>query len=592
MDDRDPRWPSGEAGSMEKIVEYIIENFRGFVDQVTVNLVKTVNQPPVSMIIYGDNGSGKSSLADALEFAFRGRLSRRIAEGSKIKREVKNLASLGAPGVLVKLTGGKNIKRGGGLSASGVPEYRRNQIVEGFEFCPLVVRRQDIESFWRIPEGERQMFFFDYLDSRHAAQQREDEAKLRENLEAAIEEHSKAADYLASMTRFSRSQLPSTHRRTSAFLSGNLIPTYGVDGRLPDKLYKSFLVFQTTLEKKEQLRSAVSALPTQIPIMDRELTRILQNLTSRVTSDFTEITGIEWVEEVTVTAGTGAELAIEVRLANGSKVDPSQILSEASLDLLALLILVEVHIECATLGQNQIIVLDDVFQSVDSVNRIRALNHVLSRLKTWQVIITLHDRLWLELTRKAMGRVGHQFIDQEILAGDFGESPRLREAPGRSAEDLLVYIERRESSSTMTGCAGKVLEELCDGLSIALSANISRTVGDRYTLGHLWNGVGRALKKHGDSIIKQAATNVGLFIDLRNIIGAHYNEWAETLSSKEAVDFANAALDLWRACRCPDCGALFSRLSAPDGKSSIYAWPCGFARQPDETESAEMDKVT
>src|SRR5262249_13882551 len=208
MDNRDPRWSSHGAGNMEKIIEYTIENFRGFVDPVTVELVRTANQPPVSMIVYGDNGSGKSSLADALEFAFRGRLSRRIAEGSKIKREVRNLASPGAPGVLIKLTNGKAIRRGGGLAQSGVPDFRRNQIVEGFEFCPLVVRRQDVESFWRIPEGERQMFFFDYLDSRQAAQQREDETKLREDLQSAIEEHFKAADYLASMTRFSRKDLP------------------------------------------------------------------------------------------------------------------------------------------------------------------------------------------------------------------------------------------------------------------------------------------------------------------------------------------------------------------------------------------------
>jgi hypothetical protein len=577
---------------MEKITEYTIENFRGFVDAVNVNLVRTADRPPVSMIIYGDNGSGKSSLADALEFAFRGRLSRRIAEGSKIKREVRNLASMGAPGVLVKLTSGKIIRRGGGLAQYKVPEFTRNQVVEGFEFCPLVVRRQDIESFWRIPEGERQMFFFDYLDSRQVAKRREDEDKLREDLQAAVEEHSRAAEYLSSMTRFSRNDLPSAHRRTRSFLNGKLMPTYGVGGRLPDKLYKSFLVFQTSLEKKEQLEGAVSALPAQGPVIDRELTRILQNLTSRVTSDFVEITGIEWVKEVTVTAGMGAELVIEVELVNGSKVDPSQILSEASLDLLALLILVEVHIECATLGQNQIIILDDVFQSVDSVNRIRALNHVLSRLKTWQVVITLHDRLWLELTRKAMGRVGHQFIDQEILAGSFGESPHLREAPGRSAEDLHAYIERRESSETITGCAGRVLEELCDGLSIALSASISRTAGDRYALGHLWSGVGSSLRKNGDPVIKQAAANVGLFVDLRNIVGAHYNEWAETLSSKEAVDFGKAALDLWRACKCPDCGGLFSKLSTPDGKKSLYGWPCGFARQPDQSENIEMGAAT
>jgi hypothetical protein len=58
-----------------------------------------------------------------------------------------------------------------------------------------VVRRQDIESFWRIPESQRLMFFFDYLDSRQAAQQREEEVKLRGDLQAAIEEHSRAANY-------------------------------------------------------------------------------------------------------------------------------------------------------------------------------------------------------------------------------------------------------------------------------------------------------------------------------------------------------------------------------------------------------------
>lgn len=560
---------------MDRITEYTIENFRGITGPITIDLSKSSKLRATSMIIYGDNGSGKSSLVDALEFALRARLSRRITEGSKIRREVKNLASNGTPGVLVKLTSGKAIRRGGGVATSGVSEFGRNQMVEGFEFCPLVVRRQDIESFWRIPAGERQMFFFDYLESHQVAKQRENEVKLREDLQEAIRQHSIAADYLVDMTRFSRNDLPTTHRRTRSFLQNKFLPAYGVGDRLPDKLYKPFLVFQTTLEKKENLERAVSALPEQGPIIDRELTRILQSLTARVTADFTAISGIGWIKAVTAVAGTEAELTITVTLSNGREVDPTQVLSEASLDLLALLILIEVHIECATLGQNQIILLDDVFQSVDTVNRIRALDHILSRLKNWQIIMTLHDRLWLELARKAMGRANHPFIDQEVIPGDFGESPRLREAPGHSAQDLQEYIERRESSQTITGCAGRVLEELCDGLSIALSASISRTPGDRYTLGHLWSSVGNSLRKHGDAAIKKAASDVGLFIDLRNIVGAHYNEWAETLSSQEALDFGIATLALWRACRCPGCGALFSKLSSPDGKYSLYTWPCG-----------------
>lgn len=568
---------------MDKITEYTIENFRGIIGPMTINLAKSSELRAASMIIYGDNGSGKSSLVDALEFALRARLSRRITEGLKIRREVRNFFSNGAPGVLVKLASGEIIRRGGGLAASGVAAFGRNQIVEGFEFCPLVVRRQDIESFWRIPEVERQMFFFDYLESRQVAKQREDEVKLREDLQEAIKEHSMAADYLVGLTRFSRNELPTTYQHTRSFLQRKFLPAYGVGGRLPDRLYKSFLVFQTTLEKKEALERTVSALPEQGPIIDRELTRILQSLTARVTTDFNTITGIGWVKEVTVVAGTEGELAITVTLPDGRKIDPTQILSEASLDVLALLILIEVHIECATLGQNQIILLDDVFQSVDTVNRIRALDHILSRLKNWQIIMTLHDRLWLELARKAMGRSGHPFIDQEILSGDFGGDPLLREAPGRSAEDLEEYIQRRESSQTVTGCAGRVLEELCDGLSIALSASVPRMPGDRYTLGHLWSGVGSSLRKHGDATIKKAASDVGLFIDLRNIVGAHYNEWAETLSSQEALDFGKATLALWQACRCPNCGAFFSKLSTPDGKNALYTWPCGCTRPSDES---------
>jgi ABC-type cobalamin/Fe3+-siderophores transport system ATPase subunit len=573
---------------MIKIIEYTIENFRGVAGSITVELTKPPSRSAQSLILYGDNGSGKSSLVDALEFALRGRLSRRSTEGKKIRREVKNLAVAGPPGVLVKLTDGTVIRRGGGLAQSGVPEFEPNHVVEGFEYSPLIVRRQDIESFWRVSENERQTFFFDYLQSYQTYRLRENQIKLKDDLQKAVDAHSVAVDQLVKLTRFSNPDLPARYGDTRRFLQRNLLPTYGVGTgaarQLPDRLYRSFLILQTTLKRKEELTTKINELPEPGPIIDREITRILQDLTVRVTADFVSISRLEWIREVTIVAGAESQLAITLILDNDKKLDPTQVLSEASLDLLALLILVEVHIKCAALGQNPVIVLDDVFQSVDTVNRIRALNHILSRLKNWQIIMTLHDRLWLELTRRAMHRVNYSYIDREVLPGDFGGTPQLRGAPGRSAEDLHTYIEQHESSETITGCAGRVLEELCEGLSITLASSIARRPGDRYTLGDLWPGVASSLRKHGHASIKRAVEDVGLFIDLRNIVGAHYNEWAATLSSQEAVEFGTATLALWKSCRCPTCRAFFSKLVSTDGKSVLYTWPCNCETQSKESQ--------
>ena len=275
-----------------------------------------------------------------------------------------------------------------------------------------------------------------------------------------------------------------------------------------------------------------------------------------------------------IVAGAESRLSITLILSNGKRVDPTQILSEAYLDLLALLILVEVHVECATLGQNPVIVLDDVFQSVDAVNRIRALDHMLARLEHWQVIITLHDRLWLELARRAMQRANHQHMIREVLPGGFGATPQLRSTLGRSAEELRTYIGQRESSESIAGCAGRLLEELCDGLSISLAARISRRPGDRYTLGDLWPGVASSLRKYGPASIREATEDVTRFIDLRNIIGAHYNEFAATLASQEAIEFGQVTLRLWEACKCPKCGSLFGKYVSTDGRSDLYTWSC------------------
>lgn len=565
---------------MSKVLEFTVTHFRGIADPVTINMTHPRTAQPTSLILYGDNGSGKSSLVDAIEFTLRGRLSRRNAEGRKVRREVRNLAIGGAPGVAVTLDSGSSVKRGGGrLEKPGSQPADPTAIIDGFQFSPIIIRRQDIESFWRVPESERQAFFFDYLHDYGTADRGDTSDKLRAKLQKASDVQTIAISTLTRVTDFAVTDLPTKYAQTRRFFEQKIVPRYGLRQtggrrRVPPRIHKAFVIFQSTLKDIEDLDDRLRELPETEPISDRDLMRVLQNVAVRVTSDFQSISRLTWIKEVVIIAGSESQLSIRLILSNGNEVDPVQLLSEAALDLLALLILVEVHIECATLGQSPVIVLDDVFQSVDTVHRIRTLDHILLRLAGWQIIIALHDRLWLELVKRAMSRTSHPYIVAEVLPGRFGASPQLRHAAGRSVEELRAFVEQRLAPEVLANSAGRVLEELCDGLSISLACKIARRPGDRYTLGDLWPGVASSLRKHGSARMRTSAEDVGRFIDLRNISGAHYNEWAASLALQEALEFASATVALWDSCLCPKCGALFSKFVAADGKSDLYTWPC------------------
>ncbi len=58
-----------------KIKSVYIHSFRGIPNELTVNFTDKTGKP-VSTIISGDNGSGKSSIVDAIEYNLQGRICR------------------------------------------------------------------------------------------------------------------------------------------------------------------------------------------------------------------------------------------------------------------------------------------------------------------------------------------------------------------------------------------------------------------------------------------------------------------------------------------------------------------------------------
>lgn len=486
---------------------------------------------------------------------------------------MRNVLTNRAPGVLLVFSNGTTVRRGGGIRDSDEPDWG-SRVAPGFEYSPIVIRRHDVESFWTIPSDMRQDFFFDYLSNL------EDPSgelkKQAERRRARVDEALRKSKLRMQRSFGSDFVLPKKHSETKPLLRRLLreqgIPATGNQRRLPRAKYDSFAAYQAALRMAEELDHAEAdqvAGPS-----DNQLREILGKIGQSVSEDFEAVTGKDWISDVSMEIDNSKGLNITLNLTNGRTADPTQVLNEASLDLLALLILLEVHIQCATLGQHQIIVLDDVFQSVDSVHRIRSLEHVLGRLKKWQVFLTLHDRLWLELAAASMRRNGHGDVQViEVRSTSSDEAPEVRLA-GFTPLQELERIERADfGPAIVAGTAGRLLEQLCDRLSVSLATSVTRRRGDKYTLGDLWPGVSAALKKVDDEAAK-LAEQIDVLWTLRNMAGAHYNEWASSLTRQEALDFSFAVRGLWSATTCATCNALLTTFRAQQGSKSFVDMAC------------------
>ena len=134
--------------------------------------------------------------------------------------------------------------------------------------------------------------------------------------------------------------------------------------------------------------------------------------------------GIRWLEG----APDSNELEVVLDLANGATAAPESVLSEANLDLLALLVFCAISEAAADHGQAKVLVFDDVFQSVDAVYRERACRYLAGRFKDWQLFITTHDRLWFSVLGETLRSVGMPLLPREIVRWSFDEGPVIREA--------------------------------------------------------------------------------------------------------------------------------------------------------------------
>lgn len=120
---------------------------------------------------------------------------------------------------------------------------------------------------------------------------------------------------------------------------------------------------------------------------------------------------------------------------------PQLFLNEARLSGLALALYLGGRLACVPTGESQalkLLVLDDVLVGLDHSNRLPVLDVLASHFADWQVVLLTHDRTWFELTQSHVDETDWTCV--EIYEGDAQSAaphPIVRKTENRPAKALL-----------------------------------------------------------------------------------------------------------------------------------------------------------
>lgn len=569
-------------GSELKISAMTLSAFRGAPDKMSLDLTKDGN--PASILFFGDNASGKSTLVDAIEFAIQGRVGRVATTNSAIHPSIQNLASREVALSEAVLTDGSRVGHALDLSQES-PSITGGPTPTGFTIAPLSIKRSDVLRFLTTDPLSRGTVFFDYFPEAEdaLAHRPEEERLLLEGiqLELRVRRAGLARQLAASLGMDAEDFIDSSAFNATVrhkILDGISLTDAAdsavwaaLDADIRDAILELRDVHLEASRNRGRLKGLENVLN---PKIHAERSRVLQPILTEVgndlTNSFIEITGADHIERIAAIFGESGPVSLDVvvEFKNGTTCYPQQAFSEGWQDLISLLFFLSLSLEAERLGQARVLILDDVFQSVDSSVRLAALEWICKRFKSWQLLLTIHDRLWLEQVRRVLARHNVRFREFRTLGWNFEQGFRIGGSTSH-VESLSHALQEAEEVATCA-LAGRTLEHLSDALSQTLGTSLTRRSDDRYTLGDLWPGVAKRLKKYG---LGSGVEEVTKYLDLRNIVGAHHNEWASTLPWSDAERFGIATLDLWDRTYCSGCFEFVS--GPPDGELSCY---CGSVR--------------
>jgi energy-coupling factor transporter ATP-binding protein EcfA2 len=551
-----------------KITNLTVESFRGIKLSRTIDFTK--DGKPCCVLVVGDNGSGKSSIVDAIEFVIQKRIQNTESLAVKSKVEVINQFSEKTPLIKILLSDNTEYENSVLIDDEGKRRAKSDGI-KYFNRAPFILRRNNILQFWTTPEVKRQVLFFNYnlddgtkknsLDDPFLEKTKELESERLEQKRIRRE----AVAYLKKQKDMP-DDIPLNNSQFLPWVRKNLF--YGVafnQVRNPYK-YGKRIVFAEDLIKNVE---SIIACNNKIKKIDDEIGKykpegatktgvlirtnnIFEELSQAITDTFLKLSTLS--NEITkidlqISKESDASLNFDMTLKNENHVRPEQILSEANLDMLAFVIFLELTKKAVELGQPPVLILDDVFQSIDSGVRLKLINHIVRDLRDWQIIITVHDRLWKEQLTNLFSINNILLNTYEITAWNSKDGITIS-SEAMSLDMTLLNNIKNGSIIEIISNASILLEKICSKLSIILPISVKRRENDKYTLGDLFPGIYKELKK---TTVSEIVSKMQEMLYLRNMLGGHYNEWSLSLTRNEAVEYAECILSFYNSVFCKKC---------------------------------------
>lgn len=580
-----------------RVTSIKISHFRGIPTDLSLQFTD-LNGKAVSTIIYGDNGSGKSSIVDALEFGLQSRIERSTSINNPTRPSVFNQAISPNTPAYVEICFDDNTQINREAHTEFDEKKQRIKFIlssasphSNFQRCPVVLRRNDILSYSSVSTAQKQVYLMKCIYSYGTTVRVKSDPeiiKMQENYIYLKQKRREKIQELAVHLEVDSDDVMLNLSNIEGYIRNRIVPNnerryYSKKNnrklkRVPPSVYKHItnLVNEINSLKEEatQIQSAISKLTNPFHECEEGKFDILKKLLIEagqyLYSGFVKISNVDYIKNIELVLGdkTDVSLEIVVELDSGRKIAPQRIFSEANYDLIILLLHISLFRACASAGQAKFLILDDVLQSVDSVIRTRFIEYLLKELSDWQFVITCHDRLWLNQLKYMFQRASHQFKEFNISRWNFIKGPTIISRNHELKDDMISKALQTSNSRLIAAACGVTLEMICQKLSISLEISIHRKPDDKYTIGDLWPGIKKALKKSAYSVI---CDKIDSMLIIRNILGCHYNEWANSLSDSEVLDFANSIQELYNSCFCEKCGCW---IAISDDKEVVAECKC------------------
>lgn len=581
-----------------KIKKIFIESFRGIPNTCELDFVHK-NGNPCSIIIYGGNGSGKSSIIDAIEFNLQGQIDKSSALKNNSRPLAYNCSTIDSKDSITKIyfedytCNERSIKEVVNKFFEKHRQISSSEFTRGFGNVPFVLRRSDIIKFSNTPEYERQVLVKKFMY--HLSDVKYDDSEIDSLSFQRIEKKNKRSELIhdifttieindpdeeshhksdKNIVEFINNRVISEsyknqyiqrkkrHQTVRNFVEDPLILTDNEYSELRKKA-QDFLEINYDLEKIEKDLREKKKKYSPSEISFGHLKSVYAKASEYLNKAFVEISSVDYVDKIELSIGELAisSLNINIKLNNGLVVHPNEIFSEANYDLMILLLylsLIRVGVDC---GQEKVLVLDDVLQSVDSSIRAKFVSYILRELNDWQIIITCHDRLWLNQMRFIFQRESHKYKEYNIVNWSFYGGPVIQEQNIFTIDNTLKNAISTGNYRIIASMSGLFLEMLCQKLSVSMHCSVQRTNEDKYTIGDLWPGIKKTFKK---TTLRPLMDEIDNLLFVRNLLGCHYNEWAETLTDDEVLKFANSIQTLYEKVFCKTCCQWISEASGND----------------------------